>query len=348
MSYWLKKLWASKLLLALAVPAAVFALGWIFRGQLSQEVASTIIETVAIPPTPHPATVPGLRATQVESTPLEVISTYGELHSYTSYRAKYISQGLEQYGLLTIPTAPPPPGGYPAIVFVHGYIPPSLYRTNERYVDYVNYLASRGFVVFKIDLRGHDQSQGQAGGGYFSPGYVMDVRHAISALQSDPRIDPESIGVWGHSMAGNVSLRAATVDSRIRAVVIWGGAVYSYEDMQQFGLNDDSYRPPSTASPGASRRQIVEEYGPINLDNPFWKSMSPLSYLNDFFTPVQLHHATDDSVVSIEYARGLRAAFEQQGKEIELFEYPSGGHDIEGPAFSEAMQRTAAFYQEHL
>ncbi len=348
MSFWLKRLWASKLPVIIVILAALFAVGWIFRGRFGQELVTITEEKPVVSPTPHPATIPGLRATRLEPTNLEVLSSYDSFDSYTSYRAKYSSQGLDQYGLLTIPTSSPPPGGYPAIVFVHGYIPPSLYRTNERYIDYVNYLASRGFIVFKIDLRGHDQSEGQASGGYFSPGYVMDVRHAVSALQADSRIDPESIGVWGHSMAGNVTLRAAIVDPRIKAVAIWGGAVYSYEDMQTLGLNDDSYRPPTTASPGASRRQIIEEYGPIDLNNPFWQSMSPLSYLAGFSTPVQLHHAVDDTVVSIEYARGLRAAFEQAGKDVELFEYPSGGHDIEGSSFRQAMQRTATFYQEQL
>lgn len=360
MSFWSKKPWASKLLLGGTALAALVVAGWFGWNSVGAQLVenpsrslSNFFEQAAtsvdLPlPAPHPATIPGLRATQVDPTSLEIVSTYGNNGSFTSYRAQFVSQGLTQYGLLTVPNAPPPPGGYPAIVFIHGYVPPTLYRTNERYVGYVNYLASRGFVVFKIDLRGHDQSEGQGGGGYFAPGYVMDARHAISALQSDSRINPEAIGIWGHSMAGNVSLRTAVVDPRVKAVVIWGGAVYSYEDMQELGLNDDSYRPPSTASPGASRRQIIEEYGPINLNNPFWQSMSPLTYLSEFTTPVQLHHAVNDTVVSVEYARRLKAAFDLASKPLELFEYSSGGHDIEGTAFGQAMQRTADFYQQHL
>lgn len=358
MSLWLKRLLASKSLLILTAFLALGVAGWwgwqaatssgLVRTEIGQ-IFSEVSKTVEIPAlVPHPATIPGLRATPVEPTSLKIISTYSSTASFTSYRASFISEGLTEYGLLTIPTTPPPSGGYPAIVFVHGYVPPTLYKTDERYVAYVQYLASRGFVVFKIDLRGHDQSEGQAGGGYFSPGYVMDVRAAVTALQSDSRINPEKIGTWGHSMAGNVTMRAAVVDPRIKAAVIWGGAVYSYEDMQELGLNDNSYRPPSTASPGASRRQIIEEHGPITLDNPFWQSMSPLSYLADFSTPVQLHHAVNDAVVSVEYARRLAQAMEAAGKTIELFEYSSGGHDIEGAAFTQAMQRTADFYRLHL
>ena len=61
------------------------------------------------------------------------------------------SRDTVENGLLTVPLGDVPAGGFPAIVFVHGYIPPEIYRTTERYVDYVDALARSGFVVFKID-----------------------------------------------------------------------------------------------------------------------------------------------------------------------------------------------------
>lgn len=369
MSSWLKKPSVSNPLVILTALVFLLAAGWLgWQSVLvvDRRTPGTSIDTIFdsvrdVPtqssigpePTPHPATIPGLRATPVDSTDLEIVSTYANNGSYTSYRAAFTAQGLREYGLLTVPNTPPPEGGYPAIVFVHGYIAPTLYKTNERYVEYVNYLASRGFVVFKVDLRGHDQSEGQAGGGYFSPGYVMDVRHAVAALQGDERVDSAKIGVWGHSMAGNVAMRAAVVDANIAAVVIWGGAVYSYEDMRELGLNDTSYRPPPmspdpVATPGASRREITEKYGEADLNTPFWQTMAPITYLSELSAPVQLHHAVNDTVVSVDYARGLKQYGDTAGASIELFEYPSGGHDIEGASFGTAMQRTVEFYQKNL
>ena len=55
------------------------------------------------------------------------------------------------------------------IVFNHGYIPPSQYRTTERYVAYVDGFASNGYIVFRPDYRGHDQSEGAPTGAYGSP-----------------------------------------------------------------------------------------------------------------------------------------------------------------------------------
>ena len=80
--------------------------------------------------------------------------------NYHQHLVSYISEGSKIYGLLTIPDGEPPEGGFKAIVFNHGYIPPAAYRTTERYTAYVDHLARSGFVVLKIDYRGHGESEG--------------------------------------------------------------------------------------------------------------------------------------------------------------------------------------------
>ncbi len=82
---------------------------------------------------------------------------YQSKPTYNSYITSYISDGLKINGLLTIPKGEVPAGGWSAVVFVHGYIPPTTYKTTEKYIEYVDYLARNGLVVFKIDLRGHGE-----------------------------------------------------------------------------------------------------------------------------------------------------------------------------------------------
>ena len=54
--------------------------------------------------------------------------------NYRRYYAYYLSEGLKIYALLTVPNGDITSGGFPAIVFNHGYIPPDVYRTTERYI----------------------------------------------------------------------------------------------------------------------------------------------------------------------------------------------------------------------
>ena len=293
-------------------------------------------------------TVPYLRSRDYNSE-LSQLSELSQNSEYTSYLTSYDSDGLQVNGLLTLPDGEVPQAGWPAIVFVHGYIPPSLYRTTENYAAYVDYLASRGFVVFKIDLRGHAQSEGVAGGAYFSGDYVIDTLNAHSALGNADFVDDNAVGLWGHSMAGNVIFRSFVADQNIPAIVIWAGAVYTYEDMQELGLNDNSYRPPGDNSERRKRREELRaEHGDFDPERTFWQSVAPTNYLDGVAGAIQINHAVDDNVVDIEYSRGIMDILSGTAIVHELNEYSSGGHNISGSAFSEAMANTAEFFNEHL
>ncbi len=293
-------------------------------------------------------TIPYLRERKYESA-LGEKSEFADYDQYTSYLTSYISDGFKINGLLTIPSSTMPVGGWPAIVFVHGYIPPTQYQTAERYVAYVDALARNGFVVFKIDLRGHGNSEGEATGAYYSSEYVVDVLNAKSALSKMDDVNPKNIGVWGHSMAGNVSMRVLAVDPTTKATVIWAGAVFSYEDMQKYGLSDNSYRPPTQLTQRTNRRsEMFRVHGQFDPKNDFWKQVVPLNYISEPVGAVQLHHSVNDDVVNINYSRDLAKSLKSKNVGFEIFEYESGGHNIDGSSFDIAMQRTTEFFQKNL
>lgn len=302
-------------------------------------------------PTPFPfeeLTIPFLRAKDYQSNlgPLTQIATNP---SYTSYLTNYTSDGLKINGLLTIPKGEKPSNGWPAIIFIHGYIPPSQYQTLSRYQDYVDYLANSGFVVFKIDLRGHGTSEGEASGAYYSSDYIIDALNAYASLQNTDFVNPKSIGMWGHSMAGNIVLRALATKSDIPAAVIWAGAGYTYIDLTEYGIDDNSYQPPSNNQERQRKRQQLRQlYGDPNQGNPFWAKVIPTNFLSDFKGAIQLNHAVDDDVVNIAYSRNLDTLLTTTSIPHQLFEYPSGGHNISGPSFNQAMKNTVDFFKKYL
>lgn len=312
------------------------------------------VENVLAPsakPTPfafEDMTIPYLRNQTYVST-LGNREQIGEDAAYTSYLTNYTSDGLRVNGLLTIPTGAEPESGWPAIIFIHGYIPPAQYQTQGNYVAYVDYLARNGFVVFKIDLRGHGSSEGEAGGGYFGSDYIVDTLNAYAALQSSDFVNPQKIGLWGHSMAGNVSLRTMAAKPNIPAVVIWSGAVYTYTDREKYGINDLSFSSNQLSAQHLSRRrQLFEKYGSPSATSIFWKQVIPTNYLHDLKGAIALHHAQDDDVVNIGYSRDLTALLDETSVPHEFFAYPLGGHNISGASFNQAMQRTVDFFKKYL
>ncbi len=321
-----------------------------YTPQLSN--VSTHLKDDSVTPTPIPfieLTVPFLREKTYESK-LSELQPISAGSNYNAYLTSYTSDGLKVNGLLTKPEGEVPEGGFPAIVFTHGYLPPASYQTNgEPYSSYVDYLARSGFVVFKIDLRGHGNSEGEAGGGYYGSDYVSDILHAYNALQNSDFVNPSKIGLWGHSMSGNAVLRSMAVRPEIPASVIWAGAVYTYVDMQKYRINDSSYQPPqNNTERQARRRELFEKHGSPSAASVFWKQVAPTNYLADLKGAISIHHAVDDSVVNIGYSRDLNSLLDQTSIVHELYEYPFGGHNITGTSFSLAMQRTVEFFKENL
>jgi len=113
-------------------------------------------------PIPHPMSLIAMRNGDYPGSEITIVKELTKGLNYRRYYAYYLSDGLKIYALLTIPESDAPEGGFPAIVFNHGYIPPDVYRTTERYIAYVDEIAKAGYVVFRIDYRGHDASEGEA------------------------------------------------------------------------------------------------------------------------------------------------------------------------------------------
>jgi fermentation-respiration switch protein FrsA (DUF1100 family) len=313
-------------------------------------VTPTVTQTPTITPSPtptlHPMNIRLQRQTEYPGSEIVITQTLEAGPNYNRYIAYYLSEGLKIYGLLTIPFGEPPPQGWPAIVFNHGYIPPDVYRTTERYVAYVDSLARSGYIVYRIDYRGHDQSEGEARGAYSDPGYTVDVLNAVAALRQHPQVDAQRIGMWGHSMGGFLTLRAMVISPEVKAGVIWAGVVGSYADL----LNNwrrDRPSPPDPLSTPRWRARWSEMFGAPEANPDFWNGISANSYLNDISGPVQLHHGTADSDVPLGFSQTLYDQLTQGGKTVEFYTYEGDNHNI-AVSFSLAMARTIAFFDRYL
>ncbi|HSM71271.1 MAG TPA: alpha/beta fold hydrolase, partial [Anaerolineales bacterium] len=212
--------------------------------------------TFTATPTPHPMSIQALRDGDHPGSDIVIVNELDRGANYRRFYAYYLSEGLKIYALLTVPDGEPPEGGFPAIVFNHGYIPPDVYKTTERYIAYVDQIARAGYIVFRIDYRGHDNSEGEPRSAYSDPGYAVDVLNAVASLKKYPLANPDKIGMWGHSMGGYLTLRSMVVSPDIKAGVIWAGVVGSYPDMINYWRrNNSSFTPPPTSSVSRGWRQ---------------------------------------------------------------------------------------------
>lgn len=145
----------------------------------------------------------------------------------------YESDGLNVYARLQRPEGPAPEGGYPVVLFLHGWVgadnaPAYEFSCNDGgyYAPFINAHAANGHVVLMPGFRGHGTVDGMAAegieflhswdnGSYLSPVfYAIDTLNLLAglpaldgaALAGDPLpLDLDRIHVVGHSQGGDAA-----------------------------------------------------------------------------------------------------------------------------------------------
>ncbi len=261
--------------------------------------------------------------------------------NYKRYIVSYKSEGLKIFALLTVPQGEKPKSGWPAIIFNHGYIPPKEYSTTQRYEAYIDALAKEGYVIFKPDYRGNGNSEGKPSGNYYSPDYVTDVLNAFYSVRKYKDVNPEKVGMWGHSMGGNITMKNLVISKDIKAAVIWAGVVGSYQDI----LNNWNR---SFARQNPDRQSFLGKYGAPDMNPQFWESIDPFTYIKDISAPIQLHHGLSDNHVPSDFSKNFYNELKRSGKSVEFYTYEGADHNLSGPEFQIAMKRSVEFFNSKL
>ncbi|OGD86599.1 hypothetical protein A2Z23_02175 [Candidatus Curtissbacteria bacterium RBG_16_39_7] len=297
-------------------------------------------------------TIEAMRQIEYPGGEIKIEKDLGNRGNFRSYVISYPSDGLKLFALMNVPNPPAggqkPEGGWPVIILNHGYIPPDQYSTINSYQAFADYFARNGFLVVKPDYRGHADSEGNSEGGHYSPVYTYDVLNIISSIKRYPDANPQKLGMWGHSMGGNVTLRALVVSKDIRASVIAAGVVGSAEDLFYNWRRRTGFRPPSWWATASARALLVQTYGEPK-DNPeFWNEISAINYVDSINGPVQIHHGTNDESVPKEFSDHLNEALKKSNKEVEYFVYEGGDHNLSGNSHNLFLSRSLTFFRQNL
>lgn len=185
-----------------------------------------------------------------------------EKRSDNSFLASYRSDGLRIYTRIDVPETAMPAGGYPVLVFVHGWYGREaapeydfFYGPDSLYSRLIGAYTEAGFLVLSPALRGHGSVNGVAAeglefledwdnGSYISPMfYAIDVLNLLEGVPGlatagwnqwgvtrEVFANPAKINIAGHSQGGDVALAALAVsgeesmlETRLAAGSIWSG-----------------------------------------------------------------------------------------------------------------------------
>ncbi|GIW82004.1 MAG: hypothetical protein KatS3mg105_3811 [Gemmatales bacterium] len=175
------------------------------------------------------------------------------------------------------------------------------------------------------------------------PAQIHDCKAAIRWIRANAkklRVDPDRIGVGGHSAGGHlVSLLGTSgdtadlegnngspnVSSKVRCVVDLSGP----SDLTVF------------------RHVRVDQLfnKPFDERKELAKAASPVTYISKDDPPFLIIHGTKDSIVPISQAELLHDRLEKAGVESNFVKIEGGGHSINEP---EVLKRVMAFFEKHL
>ncbi len=338
--------WIEDLRTLLNAPQTLWRTGWLALLLLHSSAAAR----------PPPLSIEEMRARE-HVTRLEPVRSLIGGPGFDARLVSYLSSGLKIHALVATPRTGRPESGFPVLVANHGHHPdPPRYgitaqgldaRPGDYYRRIPELYASLGFLVVMPDYRGHGESEGLE----FTEGmleslyYTEDVLALLPELADLSDADPENLFMWGHSMGGEVTLRALLATDRVRGASLWssvGGELWDqafYYSRYEDDLAPDSGRVPKQVVDGL-KRDIAA------LDGPFdWRGSEPLRHLHYLTTPLILHHALGDRGAPYEWSARLAKELYLRSVRYEFYSYPGKDHLFRGTSLEEAAERDAAFFR---
>lgn len=234
-----------------------------------------------------------------------------ELVSYTT------DAGHDLQGVLIYPADFQEGERYPLILYQYERLSDNLHRydvPSERdYYDYQTW-SQQGYVVLMPDIV---YEPGRPG-----PSALDAVEHALDAAVATGHVDPDRMGLIGHSWGGYQASYLPTRTHRFAASVA-GAAITDFVSFMgavhwNGGLAETGHW----------------ETGQARMAVPYWEDpeghleSSPVNFIDELETPVLLMHGDADGVVDfrqgLEYYNYARRA----GKEVVLLVYPGADHGL--------------------
>lgn len=307
-----------------------------------------------------PKSIAQLRAMQFEPS-LKTLAELTPEADFNAFLVGYRVSGLQLHALLALPKHSAPPRGFPVVVANHGFHPnPERYgisangkdsRPGDYYRSIPGMFAKAGFAVLMPDYRGHNISEGleYTRNSFIASGhYTEDVLALLANLGSLKSLDVDSLFMWGHSMGGEVTLRALLATPRVKAASLWstvGGDIweqaYFYSQRQgPSGVDGNAVAKPAMD-------QLKKDLAKIESVDA-WRQRDPMTNLGHLSAPLIIHHAVGDSSTDVHWSLRLAGELYRLEKSYQLHIYPGSMHFFEGEQRLQAAQRDIEFFQAHM
>lgn len=257
-------------------------------------------------------------------------AAYQQSHVPTEYGVLKAADGQEMHYSILKPLGFDPAKHYPVYINVYGG--PHAQMVERRWGDlFAQYMAQRGYVVFKLDNRGSFRRERQFTDVIYKnlgKNEVADQLVGVDWLAKQSYVDAKRIGVFGWSYGGFMTLRMLEAASDR---IAFGVAV---APVTEWDLYDTHYTEQFLTRP----KDNAEGY----------RQSGVFAHLDGLKSPLLLIHGmADDNVLFVNSTR-LIDELQNRGIMFNLMTYPGAKHGISKKSSNLHVFRTIAnFFDEH-
>jgi hypothetical protein len=262
---------------------------------------------------------------------------------YTAEEVTVNAGGHTLAGTLTLPKDAR--GRVPAVVLITGSGAQDRDSHSPLIPDYrffrqvADTLSRRGIAVLRMDDQGWGASKGDPSAATTAD-FADDIRAGIAFLRARPEIDPERIGLAGHSEGAIIAPLIAAGDPRIRAVVLLAGPSRTGNRIVDFQVRDARIADGLTGTALDSAVAVAVAGRAAAAEIPWLRwflEHDPLPVARQVRAPVLILHGATDRQVTPDQAPELEAAIRAGGnRDVTVRVFPALNHlflhDPEGTA----------------
>jgi acetyl esterase/lipase len=225
---------------------------------------------------------------------------------------------------------PRPAEPAPVLVWIHG----GGWEAGDKGDDFgtalLPVLVAAGFVAVSINYRLSDQAR--------FPAQIHDAKAAIRWLRANAGelgIDPDRIGVWGHSAGGHLAALLGASGGLPALEGQSGSPGHSSRVQAAMPISAPSdflAIPPGWhhVEPRRATSKLVG--GPLEQRRAVVRLANPIAHIGGDTPPFLIVHGEDDDVVPVEHAQLLHDALTRSGSESTLVRLPRADHVLAAPA----------------
>lgn len=234
-------------------------------------------------------------------------------------------------------------GPLPLVVMPHGG--PHGIRDNIDYDLFVQYMASRGWLVLQPNYRGsggYGRAFEDQGRRHWADRMQEDVEDAVAEVVAAGRADPKRIAIWGWSYGAYAALMQSVLRPDLyKAAVSIAGDADMFE-LLNFARHEDGADSPNYAFWLAS-------VGDPKADADMLRKASPAMRAAEIKAPVFLAHGSKDQIVTPKQSKIMARALKEAGKVYDYTEYKGEGHSgWSDENLTSVLQKSADFIARYI